>query len=179
MSSSSIKKSVRHSNSCRYDQGNPNSEINYKYCSTFTPVRSHPNSSSFPLKPKIIYDDGWFSNKQYNARVAAFIDHVFDKFNNDRKPEQISDRYKPSRTSTYQVPTGQLIHERIYPTVNRRKLGLSMAVNGASKSMREELPSSNISLKRGDFGDDAGMNYENRDYCFVGKLFLKRTKEKS
>ena len=40
--------------------------------------------------------------------------------------------------------------------------------------MRGDFPLSNLNLNKGDFGDDAGMNFENRDYCFVGKLFKKK-----
>jgi hypothetical protein len=56
----------------------------------------------------------------------------------------------------------------------KTKLCLRIAVNGASKSMRGELPLSNLNLTNGDFGDDAGMIVENRDYCFVGMLFKNK-----
>jgi hypothetical protein len=36
--------------------------------------------------------------------------------------------------------------------------------------MRGQLPLSNLNLTDGDFGDDAGMFVENRDFSFVGKL---------
>jgi len=36
--------------------------------------------------------------------------------------------------------------------------------------MRGELPSSNLNLNNGDFGDDAGVFVENRDFCFIGKF---------
>ena len=54
-----------------------------------------------------------------------------------------------------------------------------MAVNGASKSMRGELPLSNLNLSNGDFGGDAGMFMENRDFCFVGKCdgFTRRIED--
>jgi hypothetical protein len=40
--------------------------------------------------------------------------------------------------------------------------------------MRGQLPLSNLNLINGDFGDDAGMFVDNRDYCFVGKLFKEK-----
>ena len=74
-----------------------------------------------------------------------------------------------SRTCTYQVSNGQIIHERVYPAIKSGKLHLSVAVNGASKAMRGQLPLANLNLTNGDFGDDAGMVIENPDYCFVGQ----------
>jgi hypothetical protein len=172
ISFSSTKKSVRHSNSHRYSQENINPQPDYKYCSTFTPNRSSRFSSSSQLKPKIIYDDSWFSNKQYNDRVTLCVDHLYEKFNN--KTEEIPDKYKSLCSFTYQAPTGKRIHEKIYPEIKNRKLYLNIAVNGASKSMQGDFPLSNLNLNKGDFGDDAGMNFENRDYCFVGKLFKNK-----
>lgn len=74
---------------------------------------------------------------------------------------------KPSRTSTYKESNGQIIHERVYPGTS--KLCLRVAVNGASKSMRGQLPLANLNLVNGDYGDDAGMIVDNRDYSFVGE----------
>ena len=125
--------------------------------------------SSFRIEPKIIYDETWLSNKQYNTRVAAHP---------ERKSEIIPKRKSP-RTSTYQVSNGQVVHERIYPANVNEKLCLRVAVNGASKSMRGQLPLSNLNLANGDFGDDAGMFVDNRDYCFVGKLFEKIISEEN
>lgn len=48
-----------------------------------------------------------------------------------------------------------------------------MAVNGASKFMKGQVPVSNLNLINGDFGDDAGIFMENRDFCFVGKNSMK------
>ena len=39
--------------------------------------------------------------------------------------------------------------------------------------MHGNFPLTNINLNKGDFGDDAGMIVDNRDYCFVGKFELK------
>lgn len=111
------------------------------------------------MEPKLIYDETWLSNKQYNTRVKA----------QPKKNSEISTKPKSPRTSTYQVSNGQVIHERIYPGNLKNKLCLRVAVNGASKSMRGELPLSNLNLTNGDFGDDAGMFVDNREYCFVGK----------
>jgi hypothetical protein len=52
-----------------------------------------------------------------------------------------------------------------------------VAVNGASKSMWGQLPLSNLNLSNGDFGDDAGMICENRNFCFIGKLNKANKKE--
>jgi hypothetical protein len=54
--------------------------------------------------------------------------------------------------------------------MSKNKLCLRVAVNGASKSMRGQLPLSNLNLTNGDFGDDAGMIVDKRDYYFVGKF---------
>lgn len=136
--------------------------------STFTPHHSHRNSSSFRKGSTIIYDETWPSNKHYNSRVAAFIDQIDEKF--DTETDEISPEYKISRAPTYQVTTGQVIHERIYPSRLEKELSLRMAVNGASKSMRGQVPISNLNLLSGDFGDDAGVFMENRNFCFVGKF---------
>lgn len=106
---------------------------------------------SLRIEPRLIYDETWLSNKQYNGRVSA-------------------SKRKSPRTSTYEVSNGQVVHERIYPAtaVEKKKLCLRVAVNGASKSMRGALPWSNLNLTSGDFGDDAGMIVENREHCFVG-----------
>jgi len=167
-------KSICCSNFCHYDQENINTKTYPKYHSVFTPHRSYRDSSSssstppFRLGSKIIYDETWSSNKQYNTRVAAFIDHIDEKFN--IKTDEISNKHKSSRTCSYQISTGQIIHERIYSGRDETKLCLQIAVNGASKSMRGELPSSNLNLNNGDFGDDAGVFVENRDFCFIGKF---------
>ena len=39
--------------------------------------------------------------------------------------------------------------------------------------MRDRIPSSNLNLNDGDFGDDAGLFVENRDFCFAGKFEIK------
>ena len=108
------------------------------------------------MEPKILVEETWSSNKQFNTRVTA---------QTQEKPKSVSEERQASRTSTYQVPNGQVVHERTY---GAKKLHLCVAVNGASKSMRGQLPLSNLDLTNGDFGDDAGMIVENRDYCFVG-----------
>lgn len=120
--------------------------------------------SSFRIQPKIIYDETWLSNKQYNARVAAQPEKSRKK-----TLETVSKRKSP-RTNTYQESNGQIIHERIYASAVKSKLCLRVAVNGASKSMRGQLPLANLNLINGDFGDDAGMIVDNRDYSFVGQL---------
>ena len=131
---------------CRYSSFRQDSQENsYSQSNRF---------SSFRIPPKIIYDETWLSNKQYNSRVAA-----------------IPAKHKTPQTSTYQQANGQIIHERIYPAVGKDKLCLSIAVNGASKSMRGQLPLANLNLTNGDFGDDAGMIVDNRDYSFVGEKF--------
>jgi len=131
---------------------------------------TYPDSStrfsSFRIQPKIVYDEIWLSNKQYNARVSA----IPEKKSSSHKFETIS-KGKTPRTSTYQVSNGRVVHERIYPGVVKEKLCLRVAVNGASKSMRGQLPLANLNLTNGDFGDDAGMFVNNRDHCFVG-LFV-------
>jgi hypothetical protein len=127
---------------------------------------THPaknRCSSFRIEPKIIYDEIWLSNKQYNTRVTAQADTI------PKKNLESSSKRKSPRTSTYQVSNGQVIHERIYPGIKKQQLSLRIAVNGASKSMRGQLPLSNLNLTNGDFGDDAGMIVDNRDYCFIGK----------
>jgi hypothetical protein len=130
--------------------------------------------SSFRIEPKIIFGERWLSNKQYNTRVAAHTESTCEKIIS--KPNLISVKRKSPQTSTYKAFNGQVIHERIYPATINRKLRLRVAVNGASKAMRGQLPLSNLNLTNGDFGDDAGMFVENRDYCFVGKLFNKEEK---
>jgi hypothetical protein len=144
------------------------SQIHHKNYSTFTPYHSNRDSSSsskpFQIGSKIIYDETWSSNKQYNARVAAFIDHIHEKFN--IKTDEISNEHKSQRACTYQVSTVQTNHEQIYP----RKLCLHIAVNGVSKSIQGQLPLLNLNINNGDFGDDAGMFVENGDFCFLGKF---------
>lgn len=158
-------------------------KISYKYDSQFTngePVpryssfrlnsqeNTYPDNnnntrfSSFRIQPQIVYDEIWLSNKQYNTRVTAVPEKKSPK-----KFETIS-KGKSPRTSTYQVSNGRVVHERIYPGISKDKLCLRVAVNGASKSMRGQLPLANLNLTNGDFGDDAGMFVNNRDYCFVG-----------
>ncbi|CAF1353982.1 unnamed protein product [Rotaria sordida] len=156
------RKFVRYSNFRQNSQENTSPQNNNRQYET--------KLSSFNIEPKIIYDEIWLSNKQYNTRVQSHNDN-----NNNNKQEkiinknnQLSFKRKSSRTCTYQVFNGQVVHERIYPATMKTKLCLRVAVNGASKSMRGQLPLSNLNLTNGDFGDDAGMIVENRDYCFVG-----------
>ena len=165
-----MRKILRYSNFHRNSQENNYPQDNGQH---------QTKLSSFYVEPKIIYDEIWLSNKQYNARVAAYMDNVSDKTknnnnttsnNNNNNNNLTSFKRKSSRTCTYQVRSGQIIHERIYPATMKAKLGLRVAVNGASKSMRGQLPLSNLNLLNGDFGDDAGMIVENRDYCFLGKF---------
>ncbi|CAF3549284.1 unnamed protein product [Rotaria sp. Silwood1] len=150
-------KFVRYSNIHQNSQENTYPQHNRQY---------ETKLSSFHIEPKIIYDEIWLSNKQYNTRVTSYIDNKQEKFLN--KNNLTSYKRKSSRTCTYQVSNGQVVHERIYPATIKTKLCLRVAVNGASKSMRGQLPLSNLNLTNGDFGDDAGMIVENRDYCFVG-----------
>jgi hypothetical protein len=130
------------------------------------PHHQHEPHSTYrlcPIEPKCLVDETWPSNKRYNARVTASTEST-----DDHSTPQLN-KQQTSRTCTYQVSNGQIIHERIYPAVNKGKLHLSVAVNGASKSMRGQLPLANLNLTNGDFGDDAGMILENSDYCFVGE----------
>lgn len=125
------------------------------------------SSSKFQIGSKITYDETWLSNKSYNPRIAASIDHIYENINT--KTEQISKKHRLSRTSSHQTSKRQTIRERIYPKRVERNLCLNMAVNGVSKSLRGQVPVSNLDLNNGDFGDDAGMFTENQDFCFVGK----------
>ncbi|CAF2738219.1 unnamed protein product [Rotaria sp. Silwood2] len=152
------RKFVRYSNFRQNSQENTYPQNNRQY--------QTKSSSSVRIEPKIIYDEIWLSNKQYNTRVTAYTDNKQEKITDKNNP--ISFKRKSSRTCTYQVSNGQVIHERIYPPTIKTKLHLRVAVNGASKSMRGQLPLSNLNLTNGDFGDDAGMIVENHDYCFVG-----------
>lgn len=125
--------------------------------------QSISNYSSRAIENKLFVDETWLSNKHYNQRVASSV---------DSSEVQRSNRYKLnkfSRTATYQAPDGKIVHERVYPPMKREKVHLDVAVNGASKSMRGQLPLSNLNLTNGDFGDDAGMIMETQDYVFVGK----------
>jgi hypothetical protein len=140
---------------CKYSSSLTHKLSRYSSFRQDSQENAYPQSnrfSSFRIQPKLIYDETWLSNKQYNARV-----------------DKISSKRKASRTSTYQESNGQIIHERVYPgVVMKSKLCLRIAVNGASKSMRGQLPLANLNLINGDFGDDAGMIVDNRDYSFVG-----------
>jgi hypothetical protein len=113
----------------------------------------------YPIEPQLLVDETWSSNKQFNTRVTSHT---------DEKKNCLAEQRQAPRTSTYKVPNGQVVHERIYGGTKATKLHLCVAVNGASKSMRGQLPLSNLNLTHGDFGDDAGMVVENQDYCFVG-----------
>ncbi|CAF1015588.1 unnamed protein product [Adineta ricciae] len=125
--------------------------------------RRHPAAfTSFRNQPKITYDETWLCNKQYNTRVAAQVEKSVQ-----RKISTTVKRKSP-KTSTYQEPNGKIVHERVYPATVNTRFCFRIAVNGASKSMRGELPLSNLNLSNGDFGDDAGMFMENRNFCFVG-----------
>ncbi|CAF3002653.1 unnamed protein product [Rotaria sp. Silwood2] len=160
----STYKIVHFSNSRKYNKEN----TNQNKLSAFTPNQSCQDSSSLTrIEPTIVYDETWLSNKQYNRRVAAFIDHIDEKFTNENI--EISNKHTSSRTSSvYKVSTEQIIHKGIYPTKLETNLHLRIAVNGVSKSLRGQFPLSNSNLNNGDFGDDAGMIVENRNFCFVG-----------
>lgn len=145
----------------RYSSFRLNSQEN-----TYPDNNNNTRFSSFRIQPQIVYDEIWLSNKQYNTRVTAVPEKKSPK-----KFETIS-KGKSPRTSTYQVSNGRVVHERIYPGISKDKLCLRVAVNGASKSMRGQLPLANLNLTNGDFGDDAGMFVNNRDYCFVGSFFF-------
>jgi NAD-dependent SIR2 family protein deacetylase len=161
--------SIRRSSFFRYGEENTNPRTTQSYFSTFTPKRSHRNSSlSTRHRPSVIHDEIWLSNKQYNSRVTTFIDNLHEKANKTNR--QISDGHKSLRSCTHQGSTGEIIYERVHPATNKTKLCLHIAVNGASKSMRGAIPLLNSNLNHGDFGDDAGMFIDNRDCCFVGKL---------
>lgn len=165
--------SLRH-NSSRYltpiqhGQENINPKTNHNYCSTFTPSRAHRNSSTTRVRPKIIDDEMWQSNKRYNSRVGTYFNYLHEKFNNTNK--QIYDGHKSLHSYISQVPKRLSVLERLYPATTKPKLCLQIAVNGASKTMRGQIPMSNLNINNGDFGDDAGMFVDNRDYCFVGKF---------
>ncbi|CAF3399144.1 unnamed protein product [Rotaria sp. Silwood1] len=161
--SSSTREIVPYSYSGKSSKEN----TNRNYPSTYTPNCSSQDSSSARIEPTIIYDEIWLSNKQYNKRVAAFIDHVHEKFMD--KNTEISNEHKSlCSSSAYKVSTRQIIYKGIYPTKIETNLCLRIAVNGVSKSMRGQLPLSNLNLNDGDFGDDAGMIVDNRNFCFVG-----------
>lgn len=53
-----------------------------------------------------------------------------------------------------------------------QEVHLKLAINGVSKSMKEHIPMANLDLLEGDFGDDAGLFVENRDFYLGGKSDL-------
>ncbi len=136
--------------------------------STLTTHYSHRNSptsssSTIQIGSKIIYDETWLSNKSYNPRVAACVDHIYENIN--AQTEQISKKHR----LTHKISKRQIPRERIYSQKIEKTLYLNIAINGASKSLRGQVPVSNLDLQNGDFGDDAGIFTENQDFCFVGK----------
>lgn len=100
----------------------------------------------------------------------AILDRI-DETHTEKKI-QLSNDNKSSRTYNYRVSKQQATHEELYQSKAPTNLCLRIAVNGVSKSSRGPLSLSNSILHHGDYGDDAGMIVENRDYCFVGKLKL-------
>ena len=124
------------------------------------------------MEPKLVYGGSWLSNKLCNTRVSVLVGHLDDTFTN--KTKHRSNERKPVCDLTYHISPSQIIHEKLHPGINETNLCLRIAVNGASKSLRGELPLSNLNLNQGDFGDDAGMIVENRHFCFIGKLELNR-----
>ncbi|CAF5208822.1 unnamed protein product, partial [Rotaria magnacalcarata] len=59
-------------------------------------------------------------------------------------------------------------HRKVCVDKTERNLSLRTAVNGASKSWQGKSPLLNSNLTNGDFGDDAGMVVENKNFCFIG-----------
>ncbi|CAF4405576.1 unnamed protein product, partial [Adineta steineri] len=127
---------------------------------------SSSSTSSSRTEPKIIYDDTWLTNKQYNPRINAFLDYVHDRFNN--KTKQLCTERKSTRSSIHEISPRSTISETIYPIIKEKNLCLHIAVNGVSKSLRGQIPLSNLNINNGDFGDDAGMFVDTRNSCFVG-----------
>ncbi|UJR26772.1 hypothetical protein I4U23_008086 [Adineta vaga] len=165
--------SGRRSSLSQYSQGNVKPRSIYSSHSSFVPNRSHRKLSPSSLstissrtESKIIYDETRFSTKSYNPRINTFLEYIYEKF--DNKTKQVSNERQSICSKTYQVPKRPTIPERIYPTINETKLRLNIAVNGMSKSLRGQVPLSNLNINKGDFGDDAGMFVDNRSFCFVG-----------
>ncbi|CAF1190055.1 unnamed protein product [Adineta steineri] len=168
-----IGKVIRRSNYYQYGQENISPPLSRNYQSNFTPdssprhsSNSSSSTSSSRTEPKIIYDDTWLTNKQYNPRINAFLDYVHDRFNN--KTKQLCTERKSTRSSIHEISPRSTISETIYPIIKEKKLCLHIAVNGVSKSLRGQIPLSNLNINNGDFGDDAGMFVDTRNSCFVG-----------
>lgn len=97
-------------------------------------------------------DQTWFCNKRHNPRLTTLHD-------------------RPIRSSkdTRMLQTISIERPFSHAAISRRKFRLNIAVNGASKSLRDRVPTSNWDLTTGDFGDDAGIFTENNDFSLVGK----------
>ncbi|CAF0926070.1 unnamed protein product [Didymodactylos carnosus] len=137
------------------------------------------------------------SLKQSTFTCPYPVTDEFKKYHQKGSNSPKTSENTDSKTAVYQIPNGKIIHERIIlpntvGSANRPRPSnkhkdttesaplysinssndkvscLRIAVNGASKSMRGQLPMGNMNLTNGDFGDDAGMILENRDFCFVG-----------
>ncbi|CAF0732894.1 unnamed protein product [Adineta ricciae] len=166
--------SVRRPSWSQYDQENVKPLSLYNSHSILTPHRSHRRLSSSSLSTpssridsKVIYDELWSSTKRNNPRIDAFLNYIHGEFDN-RTKQVPTERRSMRIKNSHQVPTRHSIQERIYPTINETKLCLHIAVNGMSKSLRGQIPLSNLDINRGDFGDDAGMFVDNRSFSFVG-----------
>lgn len=142
-----------------------NDEANQKSLSAFIPNNNSYHNSSGG-KNKVIYDETWFSNKQYNTRVAAFIDKLYETVN--VKPTQVSNDYK--QPYTYQIPKAKIEYKDFYSNMKQKPLSLNFAVNGLSKFSNGSFPLKNSNLTHGDFGDDAGMIIDNKNFSFVGRI---------
>ncbi|KAI0988940.1 hypothetical protein GJ496_008669 [Pomphorhynchus laevis] len=74
-----------------------------------------------------------------------------------RKPNNVH-----QHTFGHELPKSFERNQTNYP------LGLRLSVAGASKSLKgSSIPMHNRNLNKGDFGDDAGMVFENQRFCFI------------
>ncbi|CAF3211707.1 unnamed protein product [Rotaria socialis] len=151
-----------YSNYRQYDEENKNRKSNPSHVTVFTPDRSYRYSSR--IEQKIVYNENWLSKNEHNIRVAAFIDRLHEKCITNYT--QVSNECKSSRCN--KLPVDENNHRKASVDKTERNLSLRIAVNGASKSWQGKSPLLNSNLTNGDFGDDAGMAVENKNFCFVG-----------
>jgi hypothetical protein len=111
------------------------------------------SSLSFENVLNMNYQHMYSSTKHFNPHTTASIaDHEFDG-------NRLIDKACRQDTGSFHC----LTHVR-------KRLGLRIAINGASKSIRGNIPLANRNLFHGDFGDDTGIIVKHRDHCFLGKL---------
>ncbi|KAL7668332.1 hypothetical protein ACOME3_009037 [Neoechinorhynchus agilis] len=134
--------------------GNTRHHLNTFYSSPSNARQTNKNE-------KVLFGQGDVGQKK-------LVNNVKPTYKNVDKQHLTKSHYYETQTNLGNNKMFTFEDKFVAPKQDWPRIGMSISVNGMSKSMNAwKMPYQNRSLDNGDFGDDAGMMFENNNCCFI------------